>query len=232
VPSLPGLSPWRTWRAPAGLILRGYPTCDRAKPGKAPSVRWRRWMLARIRSACHLPGIGQLARTSSRAFRALHPRQSCAVFCTPTSLRSTCDPSCLASSSWRDGARSIAKRIHVVLSAPFDLGAHRVEIGTSISRPDELIKRADDAFDRTKPEGGDFFSFFELAMEGCRPAENAWCLLGANAAWGPQPATPGNVGLQVWVVGEAFAGLTSYLLDLARPRSHSSRSSGRFSGRF
>jgi hypothetical protein len=142
-------------------------------------------MLARIRSACHLPGIGQLARTSSRPFRALHPRQSCAVFCTPTSLRSTCDPSCLASSSWRDGARLIAKRIHVVLSAPFDLGARRVEIGTSISRSDELIKRADDAFDCTKPEGGDCFQFLR-AGDGRVPARRK-CLV---FTWGQRGLGP------------------------------------------
>jgi diguanylate cyclase (GGDEF)-like protein len=88
-------------------------------------------------------------------------------------------------------ATSIAKRIHEVLSAPFDLGEHRVEIGTSIgiaitsadaSHPDELIKRADVALYRAKQGGGDRFRFFELAMEQRRPAEDAQPQPRASAA--------------------------------------------------
>jgi diguanylate cyclase (GGDEF)-like protein len=88
-------------------------------------------------------------------------------------------------------ATSIAKRIHEVLSAPFDLGEHRVEIGTSIgiaitsadaSHPDELIKRADVALYRAKQGGGDCFRFFELAMEQRRPAEDAQPQPRASAA--------------------------------------------------
>jgi predicted signal transduction protein with EAL and GGDEF domain len=65
------------------------------------------------------------------------------------------------------------------LSAPFELGEHRVEIGTSIgiavtsadaSHPDALIKRADVSLNRATPEGGECFPFFEPAMAQRRPA--------------------------------------------------------------
>jgi diguanylate cyclase (GGDEF)-like protein len=72
------------------------------------------------------------------------------------------------------GATALAERLIESLSAPIDLDAHQVVIGTSIgiavapqdgTSPDELLKNADLALYRAKGEGRNTFRFFEPEMD-------------------------------------------------------------------
>ena len=71
-------------------------------------------------------------------------------------------------------AEGLATRILQAIGAPYQLGEHRVEIGTSIgiavaqgvvADADELVKHADLALYRAKADGGNRYRFFEPSME-------------------------------------------------------------------
>jgi diguanylate cyclase (GGDEF)-like protein len=70
-------------------------------------------------------------------------------------------------------AAALAKRIVQALCAPFDLGGHVVNVGTSVgiatspgdgTEPDQLLKNADLALYRAKNDGGGTFSYYEPEM--------------------------------------------------------------------
>lgn len=71
-------------------------------------------------------------------------------------------------------AAALATRIVSIISAPYDITGHNVNIGTSVGialspadgcSPDELIKKADMALYRAKADGRGNFRFFELDMD-------------------------------------------------------------------
>lgn len=74
----------------------------------------------------------------------------------------------------RTEAAAIAARAQVALTAPFDLGENRVQIGTSIGisvssthavDAEQLIRQADVALYRAKAEGSGSFQFFRAEMD-------------------------------------------------------------------
>ena len=71
-------------------------------------------------------------------------------------------------------ARSLARRLVEVISAPYEIDDHQIVIGVSIgislspqdgSNPDELLKNADLALYRAKADGRGTYRFFETGMD-------------------------------------------------------------------
>src|SRR5690242_10397245 len=79
-----------------------------------------------------------------------------------------------AAADQREAAITLASRLLEAIGAPFDIGGHQVNVGTSIgialapydgSAADQLLKNADLALYRVKGEGRNGFRLFESEME-------------------------------------------------------------------